>query len=298
MTKDIDVSKIDVGWRVQLRIERPGPIPAGEWLTIKTLTAGIASASYKGERWHFSVTERNILAALPPEPVKDPFAVGKWVVCVASHWPARTGDVLQVECEARSNEMFIASSWLLHKAYFRPATPEEIAAHLEKKDMAGKPVIPCDEDPKSLTSEDCELKITPAVSLDADAKGDGKITFTVAGREFFVGQRVYANTRGTAGPGRLIDVPHEVTGCFATAELVCIREMDGFNQRVIAASCLSDAPLHEWQFGDQASHPKHGKVLVIDFTDPKEFLCASPSDPEIFIDPSELTFIRRTDLGE
>lgn len=237
------------------------------------------------------------LAALPPEPAKDPFAVGAWVVCVEDDPPLRADDICRVSDRHGSDPdswfticLEAGVKWGMQKSNFRPATPGEIAAHLEKTARA-------DQEP--ITSEDCELKITPAVPLDADAKGDGKITFTVCGREFFVGQRVWVNTSGG-----IVEAGDEV-------EAIGVHPKDlnyGFMARKVGTwqTCIlcpdvvdfTPPRRHEWQFGDQASHPDHGTVLVIDVTELESFQCASPSDPDIFIDPAELTFIRRTDLGE
>lgn len=69
--------------------------------------------------------------------VKDPFAVGEWVVCVVDDYPAVTGDMVQVSEDSENKKLFRArdNSLLLgfgvfYKSHFRPATPEEIARHL------------------------------------------------------------------------------------------------------------------------------------------------------------------------
>ena len=283
---------------------------AGQWATVHEGPSGLNAFRFDGESYDRYIAVSTLAdlidRVVPAQSGKDPFAVGAWVVCGVDDSPAIAGDMLQVisasdKCStfnAKVDESNFVEIETFYKSRFRPATPEEISAHLEKNDMAGKPVIPCDADPKPLTSEDCELKITSAVPLDTDAQGDGKITFTVAGREFFVGQRVWAEEGGFAF-SKADEL--EVIGPINNAPLaLCVRKPSSSIIYFIghAAIATTKPKPHEWQFGDQASHPEHGAVLVIDVADLEGFHCASPSDPEIFIDPSELTFIRRTDLGE
>ena len=72
--------------------------------------------------------------------VKDPFAVGEWVVCVKEDWPLKVGDISCVVDRyivdpqnwfgARTKCMGVIG---MRKSRFRPATPEEIARHLGEK---------------------------------------------------------------------------------------------------------------------------------------------------------------------
>ena len=64
--------------------------------------------------------------------VKDPFAVGEWVVCVKGGETYDVGDIMRVDKahDYVPNIAFISAGVGYYKPHFRPATPEEIARHL------------------------------------------------------------------------------------------------------------------------------------------------------------------------
>lgn len=69
--------------------------------------------------------------------VKDPFAVGEWVVCVVEDFDAMVGTIKEVTDTHHGNpkECFVSGYYGYRKDRFRPAIPEEIARHLgEKRD--------------------------------------------------------------------------------------------------------------------------------------------------------------------
>lgn len=64
--------------------------------------------------------------------VKDPFAVGEWVVCVVEDFDAMVGTIKEVTDTHHGNpkECFVSGYYGYRKDRFRPATPEEIARNL------------------------------------------------------------------------------------------------------------------------------------------------------------------------
>ena len=68
--------------------------------------------------------------------VKDPFAVGEWVICVTEDHPLNSGDIVQVKdqhWDGLNNwfSVLIGNKKVgMSKSKYRPATPEEIARHL------------------------------------------------------------------------------------------------------------------------------------------------------------------------
>lgn len=64
--------------------------------------------------------------------VKDPFTVGEWVVCVEEGYNVLIGEIMKVS-DVHVNHpetWFVSGDYGYPKSHFRPATPEEIAAHL------------------------------------------------------------------------------------------------------------------------------------------------------------------------
>ena len=178
---------------------------------------------------------------------KDPFAPGKWVVCVKDDSPAKVGDVLLISDYSGVYYLFRSESILdkvnmphmdhfpYRKSHFRPATPEEI--------------------------KEQEMKIMD--EKKADEARANRQTFTVGGKEFYVGQTVWSTEDG----GILSEGDElEVLGAHPEADTLIIVRKPGtwhvsFGDVKYLTTTTKPKP-HEWKFGDWARHPEWGVVLV------------------------------------
>ena len=76
--------------------------------------------------------------------VKDPFTPGEWVVCLQDDYSAKVGDIIRIERKHKYNSdiAFVTGGVGYFKSKFRPATPEEIAAHLDEERKGERIITP------------------------------------------------------------------------------------------------------------------------------------------------------------
>lgn len=146
---DIDVSKIDVGWRVQLdatTFNNDCKKLHGVWATVSSVQAYVLGVvdDLEGYKRYIRKDSSKFLASHPPEPAKDPFAVGEWVVCVKNYWDVKCGELKCItDIHIGSpEEYFVSGNFGYKKSNFRPATPEEIAAHLGEEHEEERIITP------------------------------------------------------------------------------------------------------------------------------------------------------------
>ena len=218
---------------------------------------------------------------LPTETPKDPFAPGEYVTCVVASGDYFVGVTVKV-----SNKDYPISdtNGFMHehlphldcigsvKSRFRRATPEEIAAYKAK------------------------YEAEPAV--DPKPEPDPRITFTVGGQEFYVGQRVWSDyDYGLAPIGKTLEIIGPYNG------LVVTRVENTSMVACMSAATLSTTPPtpHEWKRGDWARHEKFGSGFVYatvkDGVNDRIFVTFEDQIPAAF-KPSELTFISHTEIPE
>ena len=216
------MSRFTVGQEITPK-ETTSLLTRGRFYTIAGID-GSAAFVYNNKRevhWvsdYYGLTHEEYEQA---EREKDPFAPGKWVVCVKDDYPARVGDFCQVTEPSKSNAMFRVSYgnrtddyMPYYKSHFRPATPEEI--------------------------KEQEMKT-------AD---ENRQTFTVGGQEFYVGQTVWAKKDGCSFTA---SEELEVIGPVNNASLsLCVRKLSSSMIYFIghAAITTTEPKPHEWKFGD------------------------------------------------
>ena len=218
---------------------------------------------------------------------KDPFAPGKWVVCVEDDAPAKAGDVLLISDYSGAYYLFRSESILdkvnmphmdhfpYRKSHFRPATPEEI--------------------------KEQEMKIMD--EKKADEARANRQTFTVGCQEFYVGQAVWAEKDGHSFSA---SDEFEVIGPINNAPLsLCVRKPSSSMIYLIGyADVTTEKPKpHEWKFGDWARHPEWGVVLVGSEVDDDGYVVIYTKDgfyshlnPNV--SPKILTYISTAEIPE
>ena len=200
---------------------------------------------------------------------KDPFAPGKWVVCVEDDYPLSSGAITQVWNACRADDKWFNAMTHdgvrgMRKYRFRPATPEEIKEQ-EKKIMDEK------------KADDEKIEIAHVFQIDPDILTPGwrermaeseRQTFTVGGQEFYVGQTVWTTMNlGIGDKGTAL----VVVGCdLANKTAIIVKEPDTVKAFSITADgriTTTDPKLHKWKFGDWARHPDYGVGFV---SEPRE----------------------------
>ena len=194
---------------------------------------------------------------------KDPFAPGKWVVCVVEGYGALPGEIIKTEKEHDTTSIgwFCSNLSNYPKSHFRPATPEEI--------------------------KEQEMKI-----MDANRQ-----TFTVGGREFYVGQTVWTTMNlGIGDKGTAL----AVVGCdLADKRAIIVRETDTVKAFSITADgriTTTEPKPHEWKFGDWARHPELGVVFIVAHLKDCDAVMVSNAGGWCSVDKSTLTYIATAEI--
>ena len=277
------MSRFTVGQEITVK-EGYGPLEYGKFYPISMITG----------QWNIIVVENDHrvwvkdIHALTREEYeqaerdKDPFAPGKWVVCVKDDYPALAGDIIQVFEESDAPGCFRVRDTtspyrhkVCFKSSFRPATPAEIK---EMKIMDEK------KDDESLANRQ---------------------TFTVGGQEFYIGQSAWAVGDGLLyKDGDALDVIGMVAGLnFPTN--VSVRNKKTLMCFVMKIAGLTTTPPkpHEWKFGDWARHPECGVLFVTDIGDEdedgdREIGAVMKDGTAVVLGDFELTYISTAEIPE
>lgn len=335
VTKEFDISKVDVGWKVKLD-DKKCPLQdifRGVWLDVVEANANQLIVEINGFRTPISRKFPFFLSALPPEHEKDPFAPGKWVVCVRDYYPARVGDIIQVleVSDAlgcfRVRDMMAARGYEVRfKSHFRPATPEEIYNHLDSElartPLSERTVKQCtqayearrlaektkEQEMKIMDEkkgDDEKIEIAHVFQIDPDIFTAGqhermtesnRQTFTVGGQEFYVGQTVWAEKDGRSFSA---SDEFEVIGPINNAPLsLCVRKPSSSMIYLIGyADVTTEKPKpHEWKFGDWARHPDEGVCFVVSGVDGDGDVMLATRVNWTYRPATELTYISTSEM--
>ena len=232
---------------------------------------------------------------------RDPFAPGNWVVCVKDCTSAKVDDVLMVTDYNPINpeEWFAVDTDEIcsgmPKSHFRPATPEEIKEQ-EMKIMDEK------------KADDEKIEIAHIFQIDPDIftpeRSEGmaeseRQTFTVGGREFYVGQTVWS----TEDCGMLSEGDElEVLGTHPEAnKLVIVRKPGTWHASFGDVKYLTTTKPkpHEWKFGDWARRVDGVVVFVAsEVDDDGDVLTINKGKRYGYLKPRLLTYISTAEIPE
>lgn len=206
---------------------------------------------------------------------KDPFAPGKWVVCVFEGYGALLGEIIKTEKEHDTTCVgwFCSNLSNYPKSHFHPATPEEI--------------------------KEQEMKLTGEKKEGEDSRQE----FTVDGQTFYVGQTVWAEKDGFSF-SKADEL--EVIGPISNAPLaLCVRKPSSsliYFTGHAAVTTTKPKP-HEWKFGDWARHPECGVLFVTGIGDEdedgdREIEAAMKDGTVVVLGDAELTYISTAEIPE
>lgn len=226
-----------------------------------------------------------------PSP-KDPFAPGEYVTSIHDYvgvfgFIKNIRHIYKISGQSRPDTFENEGGFVLQKSDFRPATPEEIAAYKEKYEPE------CADGPEP--GED------KCIEGSAGCAPEPRITFTVGGQEFYVGQRVWSLVESEdfwtiLGKGDELEIRANLPN---SGQVVCSLPND-------PRACLFDVDqfttippaTQEWKFGDVALHKEHGVGIVTSWASSQYAIeVTTRASNQIWVNPFELTFLRRADLS-
>ena len=218
-----------------------------------------------------------------PSP-KDPFAPGEYVTSIHDYVGVfgsikNIRLIYKISGQSRPDTFENEGGFVLQKSDFRPATPEEIAAYKAKYEA--KPEV--------------EPNPTP----------QPRMTFTVGGQKFYVGQQVWnAIDSHLASKGDALEVAGSTT--VNGKIMLAVRKVESsslFRTDIKSISTTPPAP-HEWKRGDWARHEDGRKAFVCGAWlshgayGPQQLVVSFENEAITGIPASEFTFIGHTEAPE
>lgn len=133
--------------------------------------------------------------------------------------------------------------------------------------------------------------------LAEDEDCENRLTFTVGGQEFYVGQSVWSTMDLGLGPK---GTELTVVGCdLANKRAIIVRETGTVKAFAITADdriTTTQPKSHEWKFGDWARHPDGGVCFVMSGVDGDgEVMLATPGN-WTYLPATELTYISTAEI--
>ena len=230
-----------------------------------------------------------------PSP-KDPFAPGEYVTCCCNNGlqNRKCGDTVKVTLMFRN----LPEGWFCYeqfdeanaadKAYFRPATPEEIAAYKAKYETQ-------------------ETTLDPKPEPFIGSNPEPRITFTVGGQKFYVGQQVWSIESDDEEHIKIGD--EFIVSGFAFHEDECRlavrRPKSALHMFSLPKGISTNPPApHEWKRGDWGRHKDGRKAFVCSAwrphgeLSPQLLMVSFVGEAITGFPASEFTFIGHTEAPE